>query len=86
MKQQVEDRLTFLADGTKTRKNLDVMEEVLTELKSENLYVDVQDGGKKKKKKKKSKKAIEPEAENEPEPVVAEKPKKKKKKAVEDDE
>jgi len=32
--------LKFLADGTLTPKNVDVMKEVLDELKEEGLYVD----------------------------------------------
>jgi hypothetical protein len=40
MREQVEARLTFLATGDATPKNIDVMKEVLDELKEENLYVD----------------------------------------------
>ncbi len=54
MKKQVEDRLKFLGNGEKTAKNIDAMEEVLNELKSEGLYVDSQK--KKKSKKNKNKK------------------------------
>merc|ERR1712228_790682 len=54
MKKQVEDRLTALASGEKTDRNLDVMEEVLQELKEENLYVESTIKQKKKKKSKKS--------------------------------
>jgi len=54
MKKQVEDRLQALASGEKTDRNLDVMEEVLQELKEENLYVESTIKQKKKKKSKKS--------------------------------
>lgn len=40
MREQVEQRLKFLADGDPQQKNEDVMEEVLNELKAENLYVE----------------------------------------------
>merc|ERR1712224_814198 len=75
MREQVEERLMFLTEGTRPRKNLDVMKEAIAEVGS----------GKKKKKKKKEKKpkkkkrkreAAEAEEEAEEEPV----PKKKKKK------
>ena len=42
MKKQVEDRLQFLDDGKPTDKNIDVMEEIVNELKSENLYHDTE--------------------------------------------
>jgi nucleolar protein 56 len=38
LKGQMEERLNFLATGTKPRKNKDAMKEVLDELKSEGLY------------------------------------------------
>lgn len=80
MKEQVEERLTFLETGAPTHKNLDVMKEVLDELKAENLYFESpEELANKKKKKKKSKKVVEEEEE--------EKPKKSKKaKAVESEE
>jgi hypothetical protein len=53
MKQQIEDRLTFLDEGKATPKNLDVMEEIVNELKAENLYVDTENQVKKSKKSKK---------------------------------
>ncbi len=40
MREQVEDRLKFLATGDATPKNIDVMKEVLDELKKDKLYVD----------------------------------------------
>lgn len=93
MKKQVEDRLKALTDGEKTDRNLDVMEEVLQELKDENLYVESTIKQKKKKKSKKSAKdkkkkkssmaeeepEVQEDAMEEEEPV--EKPKKKKKKS-----
>lgn len=96
MKQQVDERLNSLANGTKTEKNQDIIEEVLNELKEENLYVETEVKKKKKikkekkvakeksKKKKKSSAAMEeeelPEEAVEEEEEVA-KPKKKKKKS-----
>ena len=40
LKDQMEERLTFLSTGAKPRKNKDAMKEVLDELKSEGLYYD----------------------------------------------
>ena len=40
LKEQMEERLKFLATGTKPRKNKDAMKEVLDELKLEGLYYD----------------------------------------------
>jgi len=81
MKEQVEERLQFLETGEQSRKNVDLMKEVLDELKSENLYFDnVEDlQAAEKKKKKKSKKATKPIEEEEEE---EEKPKKNKKKVT----
>jgi len=53
MKKQVDDRLESLAKGTRTEKNQDVIEEVLAELKAENLYVECEMKKKKSKKEKK---------------------------------
>lgn len=39
MKGQVEERLKFFSNGGKTEKNQDIMDEVLEELKGDNLYV-----------------------------------------------
>jgi nucleolar protein 56 len=61
MKKQVDDRLDSLAKGTRTEKNQDVIEEVLRELKAENLYVETE------MKKKKAKKAA---ADDEEEPAA----------------
>lgn len=38
LKQQMEERLQFLATGAKPKKNKDAMKEVLDELKAEGLY------------------------------------------------
>jgi nucleolar protein 56 len=56
MKKQVDDRLDSLAKGTRTEKNQDVIEEVLRELKAENLYVETEMKKKKVKKEKKDSK------------------------------
>jgi len=53
MKKQVDERLNSLAEGLPTTKNQDVIEEVLQELKDENLYVESEIAKKKKKKEKK---------------------------------
>merc|ERR1712182_129474 len=57
MKDQVEERLLFLSDGTTPRRNLDVMQEAAAEVIAS-----------KKKKKKKKKEAVEEEAVEEPAP------------------
>lgn len=93
LKDQVEERLTFLTEGTKPRKNLEVMQEAVKEMKKRRkkkskkaAAVDqaqaegeaIQEGVVEKKKKKKA-------AEAEEEQVAEEPPKKKKKKrAVEE--
>jgi nucleolar protein 56 len=69
MKDQVEERLLFLSDGTTPRRNLDVMQEAAAEVAAEL--------AKKAKKKKKKKAAEEEEEEEAPSP-------KKKRKAVEE--
>lgn len=44
MKSQIEERLRFLAQGgTETTKNVDAMEEVLNELKNDNLYFETEE-------------------------------------------
>jgi len=58
MKGQVEERLNFLNTGKATAKNVDVMEEVINELKKDNLYFDSEKALKKKSKKKKRKKKL----------------------------
>jgi len=83
MKEQVEERLKFLETGEPTQKNIDIMKEVLDELKAENLYFDnPEDAEKKKKKKKKAKKVVEAEPEENLEEEVAQAEGKKKKKKV----
>eukprot|EP01017_Pseudomicrothorax_dubius_P003206 TRINITY_DN103_c0_g2_i1.p1 TRINITY_DN103_c0_g2~~TRINITY_DN103_c0_g2_i1.p1 ORF type:complete len:482 (-),score=171.52 TRINITY_DN103_c0_g2_i1:78-1523(-) len=82
MRRQVEDRLEFLASGKRSRRNIEVMDEVMAELKAENLYTEAADGEKKKKKKKKKKAEVAPE---EVEAQVEEEaPRKKKKKKTEE--
>merc|ERR1712039_1103446 len=72
LKSQIEERLTFLTEGTTPRKNLEVMQEAIRDVK-------------KSLKKSKKKAAAEAAAEAEGE-EVAEAPKKKKKKAVVEEE
>merc|ERR1712025_1103410 len=72
MKDQVEERLLFLSDGTTPRRNLDVMQEAAAEVAAQM--------AKKAKKKKKKKEAAEVEAEAEEEAP----PPKKKRKADEE--
>jgi nucleolar protein 56 len=74
LKNQVEERLTFLNTGVKPRKNLDVMKQITDLLKSKGTGEDLL-----KKKKKKATKAEESDEE-----VEEEKPKKKKKAKVEE--
>ena len=50
MKEQCDRRLEFLDSGETMEKNIDVMEEVLNELKAEKLYVDTEKKSKKSKK------------------------------------
>lgn len=76
MKKQVEERLKFLETGESQSKNEDIMNEVLQELKEENLYVQNEKKVKKKKEKKskKSKNVVEEET-----PLIEKKPGKKRK-------
>jgi nucleolar protein 56 len=54
LKEQMEERLQFLATGAKPKKNTDAMKEVLDELKAEGLYYEgAKKDGKKKDKKRK---------------------------------
>lgn len=79
MKEQVEQRLSFLETGEATEKNVDVMKEVLDELKAENLYVDNREKiGQKKSKSKSKKPAAKVEQDDEEEEVVVVKKSKKK--------
>lgn len=70
LKEQMEERLQFLATGQKPKKNKDAMKEVLDELKAEGLYYEAGTGNGKPAKK--SKKVVESDSESE-----EEKPKKK---------
>ncbi|CAK0814662.1 unnamed protein product, partial [Prorocentrum cordatum] len=74
LRDQVEERLAFLTEGTKPRKNIEVMQEAIKEVKKRR---------KKKSKKKEAADAAAGEGEEVAEGVV-EKPKKKKKKAEEE--
>ena len=76
LKEQMEERLSFLATGAKPKKNTDAMKEVLDELKAEGLYYDGSAAAKKDKKEKKDKKRKREESDDEEEEI--EKPKKKK--------
>lgn len=71
LRQQMEERLNFLATGAKPKKNTEAMKEVLDELKKEGLYYEAAKGGKSKDKKKKKVQESDEESEEE-------KPKKKK--------
>ena len=48
LKEQMEERLKFLATGDKPRKNKEVMDEVIADLKKEGLYYDADNAGAKK--------------------------------------
>lgn len=72
LKEQMEERLQFLATGAKPKKNTDAMKEVLDELKAEGLYYE---GNKKDGKKKDKKRKRDDDDDAEVEEV---KPKKKK--------
>merc|ERR1711988_233462 len=74
MGEQVEERLSFLTEGTQPRKNADVMKEAMKELGELEAA-----NAKKSKKDKKAKKAKKEEAVEEAEAVEEEKPKKEKK-------
>lgn len=50
LKQQMEERLNFLATGAKPKKNTDAMKEVLDELRQEGLYYEAPQKTKKSKK------------------------------------
>lgn len=81
LKDQMEERLKYLTSGTKPRKNKEVMDEVIKELKDEGLYYGDKtkaDGGEDKDDKKKDKKRKRSEVADDAE-EAEEKPKKKKK-------
>lgn len=86
LKEQMEERLLFLATGTKPKKNSEAMKEVLAELKDEGLYYEGKAeekpsadlNEKKRDKKAKSKKKVVEDSDSEEE-VKAKKSKKKRK-------
>merc|ERR1712039_411255 len=95
LRDQVEERLTFLSEGTKPRKNLEVMQEAIKEIrkrkkkkakKAEAAAVAategevLEEGVAEKPKEKKKKKKQQEEAEPAEEPAAEEEPPKKKKK------
>jgi nucleolar protein 56 len=84
LRDQMEERLKFLASGDKPRKNKEVMDEVMKELKADGLYFDASGkaGGAEetKKDKKEAKKRSKPEAAADLSDED-ERPKKKKKKS-----
>lgn len=82
LRQQMEERLQFLATGAKPKKNTEAMKEVLDELKHEGLYYE--DKGETKKKDKKKKKVEESSDEEMEEESEVEKKKKKKEKKKKD--
>ena len=57
LRSQMEERLNFLASGTKPKKNTEAMQEVIEELKREGLYYDGSAAGKNATTKKDKKKA-----------------------------
>merc|ERR1712183_1240428 len=72
LKDQVEERLAFLTEGTTPRKNIEVMQEAIKEVKKRR---------KKKKKKAEAREAAGAEGEVLEEGLAAEKPRKKKKRS-----
>ena len=81
LKEQMEERLNFLATGAVPKKNKDAMKEVLDELKAEGLYYDASaaaNGEKKEKKDKKKKDKKRKRDDNSDEEEEVQKPKKKK--------
>ena len=89
LKDQMEERLKYLTSGTKPRKNKEVMDEVIQQLKEDGLYygdnkkaaADDQ-GAKAEKKKDKKRKNSAISGASDEEVKAAEKPKKKKKKSA----
>lgn len=77
LKQQMEERLQFLATGAKPKKNTEAMKEVIDELKREGLFYDGTANGSKKEKK--NGKKAKDESEDEVEDSDEEDKKKKKK-------
>jgi len=80
MKEQVEERLKFYDSGVTPRKNVDVMKEVLEEVKRDGLLKEAEEKEEKKKKKKSKRKA---ETEMEVETPTSDKKKKKSKRGSE---
>jgi nucleolar protein 56 len=79
LREQMEERLSFLATGAKPKKNKDAMKEVLDELKAEGLYYDGNaTAGIAAKKSKKDKKRKREDSDAEDAEVEEVKPKKKK--------
>lgn len=79
LKDQMEERLKYLTSGTKPRKNKEVMDEVIKELKADGLYYGDAKGGDAEPEKKKDKKRKRSEVPEDDGEEAAEKPKKKKK-------
>lgn len=63
LKEQMEERLQFLATGAKPKKNTEAMKEVMDELKAEGLYYEAKKDTKKEKKDKKRKRSDSEEEE-----------------------
>ena len=90
LKQQMEERLQFLATGQKPQKNKDAMKEVMDELKKEGLYcegvtkVPKKEGKKDGKKEKKTKKVESEEESSDDEDKKKKKDKKDKKRKRQD--
>lgn len=78
LKEQMEERLNFLATGAKPKKNKEAMKEVLDELKAEGLYYDGTPAGAGQKKAKKDKKRKRDADLSDDDEVEEVKPKKKK--------
>jgi nucleolar protein 56 len=80
MRVQVEDRLKYLDEGKPTAKNVDCMDEVLEELKTEKMYVTTEKALKRALKNQLKQKKVSTVVEEEVEVEQVEKKKKKKKK------
>lgn len=78
LRQQMEERLQFLATGAKPKKNTDAMKEVLDELKAEGFYYEGPNGKTKKAAKDSKKKAAESDEESEEDTKKKQKKDKKK--------
>jgi len=80
MKEQVEERLRFFDNGVAPKKNIDVMREVLEEVKKDGLLKETKEKKKKKKDESKRKRQEEAAEEVTPVPEAVERTEKKKKK------